>query len=118
MSKVFNWHEEDRDSFLSWMYINLVVGEDFDEIGELTDKSQNVDLTILINGKEMDVDYFVSSIERNMIHLAELRAMEILRENARLTAIEDMVGSLTSAIRQSINDATRGTELADWNDRW
>lgn len=124
-SKVFDWVEESKnhDSFLSWMFINLLTPVDHvqqERIAEKTDKYSKVELTIQINGEPVNADYFVESIERNMHYFAEARAKEMIGELSKLDALHDLTNTLTGAVRSAVDEATKGSVLENWrdDDRW
>lgn len=110
----FNWHELDGNSFLSWMVVHLLATgkakDMFEEFSELTDKFNDVTMTIQINGIEVDVEHFVECIQEVMKLETQKAAGEIaegmldgVRE--KTNRIEDMLEEVAYDLREKVNAA-------------
>lgn len=114
---VFDWHKlsgtDDYESFLHWMTVNLVTYErestDTDRtaerdlvqrVSDASDGFKNVELTIQLNGIEVNAAYFVRRIERNMTWMAEREAKRVLTENAEATELRSISNILQRALRR------------------
>lgn len=113
----FNWHELDRDDFLSWMVVHLVAQESwdksdgkFEQLRDITDGFSNVTMNIQINGVEVNVSHFVDSIQSVMKYQTE-RAAEDLAENmldgvrGKMNAVEDVLEEVASDLREKVQAA-------------
>lgn len=115
---VYDWQADKEDSFLKWMVVNLLSGlptPKVDELGEATDKFQRINLTIQINGVDVPVDHFVSSIESNMQCLARREAEAMLQAIPQLTALraglEQAEAAATGHLRGLLKVAGMDLEL-------
>lgn len=64
----FDWHKEPNHSFLKWLLPTLlgkIDNETWEKITEATAKSSDVQITVQINGIEVNPKYFLESLERN-----------------------------------------------------
>lgn len=113
----FNWHELDSDGFLSWMVVHLLaIGKAkdmFEEFSDLTDKFNAVEMTIHINGIEVDVQHFVECIQEVMKLETQKAAGEIanglidgVRE--KMNEIEDNLEHVASDLREKAYVALYG----------
>lgn len=77
---MFNYHDR-SDEFIGWALVSLLAGTDkFDELSEKTDKWDNVDLKVIINGVEIDTEHFMESIEGQMKWWAEKKAARMMED--------------------------------------
>lgn len=103
----FNWHEEEHGqngSFKSWLIPTLLAdsGGDrvlFEALSEATEKWTDVNVTVAINGIEVDPTDFFESIERNLTYLTERAAAKLVSEDARLQEIYEATEAYNRAIR-------------------
>lgn len=105
MKHTFNYHEEERDSFLQWVMVHLVGGnrEEFDHLETLTDGWKNIDLGITVNGVEMDAKAFLKSLE-------EIRKASIKREvewhlknMPDLTDLDEVISDFTAGVKEKVS---------------
>lgn len=109
----FNYHEQDRDSFLSWTVIHLITevmkdDDQFEKLNKLTKKWTEIDLTIQINGVEVSPKHFLEGIKSNMDfwaeQKAEAKAHEIL-DNVRekVDTVEELLEDIAEELKRKIN---------------
>ena len=105
VAEPFNWHELDRDSFLSWLVVHVIAGDRSlsDRVSEASDKFQNVALAMQINGVEVNAVEFTNRVKSNMTYWSERRARELVSESTAFPAIEDAL----DVARRSIEDTLR-----------
>lgn len=113
MTKTFNWHDADRDSFLHWLIPTLMVGNDslMESLSEATDKWQSTELDIRINGVSVNVDHFIESIQMNMRSFANDCAHKMLRDSANLSEVMDAAYAAQQTIKQAIREAVHNSGL-------
>lgn len=125
----FNWHDLDRinwsgtdnehfDEFLSWFLVHLVVPTDenertswYDDLSERTDKFQNVELKILINGVEGNVRHMLESLHANMVTVAQRAAVDELRATGELRNLKRSMRALEGAVIDRLESVARGFGL-------
>lgn len=132
----FNWRSlRDADSgtdegFLRWMLINLVArkyrdGDDcsatrdlLEQLRDASDGFTDVTLTIQANGIDLNVEYFVSAVRRNMEWWARRVAVEELERRTDATELFDVVSSFRVRARRSMETIARdlGIELNEDGD--
>lgn len=103
MKHIFDWHKEDQDSFLGWMIVNLVTEmreeNAFDEFSKLTDKFQNIELGITINGRPVATKEFVDRLEQMFERSAKDEARKMLSNVEEFDRIKDLLYGLEEKIR-------------------
>lgn len=125
----FNWHDLDRinwsgvdnehfDEFLSWFLVHLVVPTEanertswYDELSEKTNKFQDVELKILINGVEGNVRHMLESLHANMVAVAQRAAVEELRATSDLRNLRRSMRALEGAVIDRLETVARGFGL-------
>lgn len=104
----FDWHKENRESFRSWIVINLIAystspgkGEEFfDKVKEASDNFTNCEITIQINGIEVDAEQMLDRIAENMEWQAERKAKEIVKQLPGFSDIEEALEIASKAIKK------------------
>lgn len=100
----FNWHETGQDDFQRWLIPTILADlpreqSRFDELSELTGNWSDVNVTVQINGVEVDPTGFFTSIERNLTYLTEREAERLVRGNDRLNEINSVLTTFERVIR-------------------
>lgn len=65
----FNWKDVGQDDFLKWLVPHLLTGEDEKkqlELSEATEGFTNVELTMQINGIEVDASHVIERFNQNI----------------------------------------------------
>ena len=78
---VFDWRAENalnRDSLLAWLIPSTMRLEDKDELVHLTNNFSNCQLTMQLNGVEMDATAFLNGITWSMEHAVKIEAARLL----------------------------------------
>jgi len=109
----FNWHETGQDDFQRWLIPTILADlpreqSRFDELSELTGNWSDVNVTVQINGVDVDPTGFFTSIERNLTYLTEREAERLIREEADLTAVYTAINRFQNAVRREMNEALIG----------
>lgn len=109
----FNWHETGQDDFQRWLIPTILADlpreqSRFDELSELTGNWSDVNVTVQINGVDVDPTGFFTSIERNLTYLTEREAERLVREEADLTAVYTTINRFQDAVRREMNEALIG----------
>lgn len=109
----FNWHETGQDDFQRWLIPTILADlpreqSRFDELSELTGNWSDVNVTVQINGVDVDPTGFFTSIERNLTYLTEREAERLIREEADLTAVYTTINRFQDAVRREMNEALIG----------
>lgn len=106
----FNYHER-ADEFIGWTLVSLIAGDktNFEELSEKTNKWNEVDLKVTINGIEVDTEHFMESMEGNMKWWAEKKAqsmMEDIMDGVReeVDKVEDVLREASSFIKTSLQE--------------
>ena len=101
----FNWHETGEEDFQRWLIPTILADlpreqSRFDELSELTRNWSDVNVTVQINGVEVDPAGFFTSIERNITYLTEREAARLVGDNARLSEIHSVLDTFERVIRR------------------
>lgn len=101
----FNWREQDRDSFLSWLVVvSLPHGDGvIDPYSLVTNKFTDCRLAMQLNGIELNVAQFVASIQRNMDNAVRDEALRIVAESTNYDKIEAILDNARKSIRRQLN---------------
>lgn len=110
----FNWHELDREGFLSWMVIHIVSqsrgmpDEIFDKINKATDNFTNVDMKFVINGFEISAQDFAERVHMNMKYYARRASEDISHDLMKrlqneVEKIEDALITAREAIQSEVD---------------
>lgn len=106
----FNYHDR-SDEFIGWALISLIAGDktNFEELSEKTNKWNEVDLKVTINGIEVDTEHFMESMEGNMKWWAEKKAqnmMEDIMDGVReeVDKVEDVLREASVFIKTSLQE--------------
>lgn len=102
----FNWHDEvtRRSSFKEWLIPTLLgsTGNDrekFDALAEATQGWTDVNVTVQVNGIDVDPEDFFDSVERNLSLLTADKARELVDGDERLRELGNSMSSLLRALR-------------------
>lgn len=117
----YNWHEEQfgGSDFKAWLIPTLLVGkrgtDAWDELSAATDKFTDVNVTVQINGIEIDPTDFFEGVESNMHWRSERRAVELIRDDERLRALSNTAYEVEQELRKAALDRLRelGIELQE-----
>lgn len=111
----FNWHELDRESFLSWMVVHLIAGRSneklFTELSVSTNGFTEVDMHISINGVELDVKRFADSVRRNMEYMAEQAAKDTLAEYGELNTFREILDEFQDSVAEKLRTLSEQLNL-------
>lgn len=106
MSFTFDYHQEGYDSFLGWMLISMVarqreMGDDefFDKLKEASAGFSNVEMSITINGLEVNVPSFLDRLQDVLNYKAETAAQEKLQCIPVIDDLEQQIGELRDFFR-------------------
>jgi len=107
---IFNYHER-ADEFIGWALVSLIASDktNFEELSEKTNKWENVDLKVTINGIEVDTEHFMESVEGNMKWWAQKKAesmMEDIMDGVReeVDKVEDVLREASDFIKTSLQE--------------
>ncbi len=114
----FNWIELDRDSFLSWFVITTVAelkydSDTYQEIDKATDHLKNTNLTMQINGIEIDALVFIHRLYNQFEEQVENAAKELLLD-ARLkmqAKLDPLLDVIMDTARKDL--ATLGIKITE-----
>ena len=102
----FNWHDEvtRRPSFKEWLIPTLLgsTGSDREKLDALAEATQawtDVNVTVQINGIDVDPEDFFDSVERNLSLLTADKARELVDGDERLRELSNSMSSLLRALR-------------------
>jgi hypothetical protein len=113
---VFDWHAEqavDPDGMLAWLLPTTMRRDnDFERLSTLTDRFTRCELTITLNGVDMDVRAFLDGIARTLQHVAKTEAVRLVRDSAGLDEVEDAVSVARDAIRSTLYGRLRAAGVA------
>lgn len=135
-SYAFSWHDldqygDDEERFLRWMVVNLVVGRDatsdgdagfardlLDRVSAASDGFKNVELTVQLNGIEVNARYFVQQVQANMELHTRREAENLLDSCARATELLELTRTIQRALRDRAHEvaAKVGVRLRDDDD--
>lgn len=123
----FNWHDLDEfepyEEFLRWALVHLTVDtdeegnprrlstEEYERIGQATDRFKTVSLTVQIGGVDVDPEHLMRGIERNMKHYARQTARDELERLAEFRSLRADVEGFERVARQRLNDLAVGMGL-------
>lgn len=117
-SFTFNWHEQDRDSFLSFCWIVLISegrkDDMFDEVMAATDGGREIEMTITANGVEMDAGQMFQRLEDNWDHHIANRVKEMVSENSQLEEIQKSIRAAELAIKETLTEKFKAIGI-EWN---
>lgn len=102
----FNWHDEvtHRPSFKEWLIPTLLgsTGNDREKLDALAEATQawtDVNVTVQINGIDVDPEDFFDSVERNLSSITADKARELVDGDERLQELGNAMSSLLRALR-------------------
>jgi hypothetical protein len=101
----FDWHARKQD-FVKWMFVHLISGNreqdpKFEKLSEATNKFRNVQLTMQVNGIELDAEKFIEYVEHSI---------KTYSKNAAKRIVEDSIPDLEE-LQEAVYNAQRA--LAD-----
>lgn len=125
MTFTFDWQAEarkSRGSFLEWLIPELVTclewhGKSWELIRERSKGYTDVQLTIQINGVEVDPKSFLEGVESNMTHQAQRGAEELVGSITDLEALHDSIDELASGVRDKVRELLRANGIEP-RDEW
>lgn len=121
---VFDWAAQPHSSFLHWMLPHLLPdGQQPDiveRISEASKKLSEIELTVLVNGIEMNAERFMESVDRNMRFHASREARRMVDEFGGLPELEDTLRQVGRSVRRAVEQrmAEAGIELPDSDNDW
>ena len=115
----FDWQARNED-FVKWMFVHLIADQrkvdNFDELSNATKGFTNVEITMQVNGVEVNAQNFIESVEEAYKQHAERAAKQMvddaipdlwdLRE-----AVDDAQHALTRKLREAMRE--NGVEWYD-----
>lgn len=114
----FNWHDQGRDSFLSFCWIVLISegrkDDMFDEVMAATDGGREIEMTITANGVEMDAGQMFQRLEDNWDHHIANRVKEMVSENSQLEEIQKSIRAAELAIKETLTEKFKAIGI-EWN---
>lgn len=122
MTHVFNWQAE-PDGTLKWLIPTVLDTRDeaqFERVRQLSENFTKIELSILVNGVEVNADAFVRSLTRNLEHLTKTEARRILDDfdvDGEFRRVEHMMRDLTAALRRDLESrlAQLGFDLRNYD---
>lgn len=114
---VFDWQRE-PENFLKWLIPNIIVGIDpatYRSLSAATDRFTRVELTMQVNGVELDTRSAVRGIEDNLDHAVRRAVAERLTELAEVTRLRELLDETERAFEERLRELAReaGIELGD-----
>jgi hypothetical protein len=104
---IYNWQTE-PEGFLKWLLVSIVPRDSdvevFEKLSDATDKFTNIELSISVNGIEMDAQRFLDGVQRNMNHNVELEANSLLSQFGRFDELREMLDAVEYAAKKAIED--------------
>lgn len=118
-SYTFNFHEEERDSFLQYLYISLIADGDFNSIMEATDGGKSITLSVYANGIELNAQKLMEGLERNFTSTTEGLALTYIK-SAELPYLEEALRAAERAIRDEMKQRLEalGISFKAENEEW
>lgn len=117
MSFTFNWHEEERDSFLQYVWITLMQDLDFQELMGLTDGGKKITLQVIANGKEVNARNFFDGLTANFDISVNNKAAELARE-AGLSELEAKIYKIQKEITKTLEAKLEAIGVKIPKDEW
>lgn len=115
----FDWQKE-PEGFAKWLIPSVIPRnfKQFDELSKATDKFRNVELTILVNGFEMDAQKFLEGVDVNMSHFALKEAARMLSEIGGFNELQERLDTIRTHMIEQVERTMRehGIELPEWDD--
>jgi hypothetical protein len=92
----FDWKNLPQNDFKRWLLVNLLASDPGDrdliaELSELTDHYTNVEVTMQINGVEIDANKFFGYVEYTMDQRVEHGIKQIVEETPELDEFAETV---------------------------
>jgi hypothetical protein len=101
---IYNWQAE-PEGFLKWLLASIIPkNSDFEKLSDATDKFSNIELSISVNGIEMDAEAFLNGVQRIMNHNVELEANSLLSQFGRFDELREMLDAAEYAAKKAIED--------------
>lgn len=124
MKHTFDWQKEERgyknSSFLAWFLPHVLVKTDTETMSQIAEKSnkyQNVEIGITLNGIEIDAKDFLEGLEDVIMGQAEAEAKEALTSLDYLNTMREEIDRLEGYLKRGVDEAaeTLGIEINSWN---
>ena len=109
----FDWQDAEHDSFVKYVITTLIADktkEEFDELSNLTNKWTDIELSIFINGIEVNAQAFLDGVDRNMHYYAKDYAKDLVHEKLNIEAIDQLNDVIKATKKRIIEDFG----LQDW----
>lgn len=119
MADTFDYYA-DEDSFLSWALIAIIGKaredgrEDEDFFNELKKRSKNfsrVELSIKVNGLDVDATGFMKRLEKTMDLNIDQKASERLEGIREIAEVEDELVQLRDILKQRVNQLAKKYDI-------
>lgn len=105
----YNWHEDDRDSFRSWLLVAIASSiDDYDEAARQSARFTMVDFAFTVNGVRVDTDKFIDRMERAITDSAQRRAVAMIREQPAVAEVVETLERVAAAAKEAIIRASTG----------
>lgn len=104
----FDWHKENQDNtFLAWALVTFAgfttLGEEaYDRLSEATDKFQNIELGITVNGIAVDAEAFMKRLDQAVDSAVESEARKMIANMPRLNELFESVYDFEAAFKEQI----------------
>jgi hypothetical protein len=120
----FDWQARGED-FVKWMFVHLIAEKhgvdhspkiDFEELSDATNGFRNVQLTMQVNGIEVNAQNFIESVENAIKQYAEQAAQQIVAESIPdLEELQDTVYHAQKAIADRLKNSLKSAGIT-WNE--
>jgi len=112
MANIFDYYADSK-SFLGWALINMLseareAGRDaeedfFEELKRRSNTFSEVEMSIKLNGLEVDASKFMQRIDTLINTMVERRTAEKLEGIREITEVEDELAELRDVLKQRVN---------------
>lgn len=108
LSYKFNWHDESRGDFWSWIVVMMVSRDretgdkQFEHISDITNKFTECEITMQLNGIDVDAKALLERLRDNMEHEATKEAQRIVRSLPHFNEIEEVLSDAQHAIQRDL----------------
>lgn len=105
----FDWQKRDED-FVKWMFVHLIADkrqEDprFETLSSATKGFTDVQITMQVNGIEVNAQNFIESVENAYRQHAERTAKDLVRDMPRMQELEDVLAEAQRQAKSAIEEA-------------
>jgi hypothetical protein len=112
----FDWTKEPRDSFLNWFVPVAVGGSDIVALNlKDPDWTTHIELTMQVNGVEVNAQRFMERVRENMHYYAQSYAADLVNEIGRLDEATQILEDVGNHVRGEVINRLRehGVELPE-----